>query len=165
MSKINFNMRGNLIPSELIKCELDDFYMFFLHNFPESKTRKMILDSFTSFLDKFQKLFNTNIDAWIDGSFVTKKLDPKDIDVVFFIDYELLENEKSKLIQDFHQLVNNHIEYVDAYLVIKFDENHPNYALYKADYAEWYHLFSKTRPTRSGVRFSKGIIHLTQNTA
>lgn len=163
MSNINFNLRGNLIPPELIQCEWNDFYPYYLNNFPESNTRKIILDNFVQFLTELNKLFPTPLEMWIDGSFVTKKTDPKDIDVVFFIDYGFIKNQQTELIKGFHALVNKYLTFVDAYLVVRFPINHPNYSIFQADYAEWYHLFSKTRPTRAGTRFAKGIIHLTYN--
>lgn len=70
---------------------LDRFREDFVDRFPHSHTREEIYRDFLLFLDEFGKICKQRR-IWIDGSYVTGKENPNDIDVVIFIDYSLLRN-------------------------------------------------------------------------
>ena len=106
-------------------------------------------------------MVGTPLFQWIDGSFVTKKLNPNDIDVVSFFDYvdffnkkELIESRLKKWgVQDFYPKV-------DAYAAIFFPQDHESHAFYRSDYAYWFNLFNRTSKNRAGQVYSKGFIQL-----
>jgi hypothetical protein len=56
----------------------------FLNPFIGNEHRKYLIDRFRVFLMEFHKL-EIDAEIWIDGSFTTEKPEPKDIDVVFFL--------------------------------------------------------------------------------
>jgi len=63
---------------------------------------------------------------WINGSFVTNTKNPKDIDLVTFIDVELrLEFEVE--LKKIEAKGANDVYGVDAYILTVFPESHSNY--------------------------------------
>jgi hypothetical protein len=56
---------------------------YFVRAFPGSQTRKALLDSLLEFIALIRRC-GIRGEAWLDGSFVTDKIDPQDTDVVIF---------------------------------------------------------------------------------
>jgi len=71
----------------------------FLEPFGENQHRKYLIDRFKAFISEFEVL-NLSAEIWIDGSFCTRKPEPKDIDVVFLIDRNEIDSldERGKII-------------------------------------------------------------------
>ena len=84
--EIKFDEFGNLFPAKRNKLDLYLLKQVFVDEFQESQTRNAIFEGFQKFLTNFSNFTNISFDIWIDGSFVTKKLNPNDIDVVLIID-------------------------------------------------------------------------------
>ena len=72
-----------LLPDGIYFCTADELYGSFVGAFPTSSTRTIIWAGFQELMRQPLMLL---IDAtlWVDGSFVTRKLDPNDIDIVCF---------------------------------------------------------------------------------
>lgn len=87
---------------------------------------------------------------WINGSFVTRKARPKDIDVVSFINHEVYAGIEPQ----FREL---RLKYsgVDAYFVRVYPEGHSRRFITQFDQIEWRHLFSTDRRRRK-----KGFIQI-----
>lgn len=81
---ITFDLRGHLFPHSLIKLDLADFQNHFVTNFPDSGTRQKIFESYMDYINDFQREVTPSFKMWINGSYVTKKLNPRDIDFVVF---------------------------------------------------------------------------------
>ena len=96
---------------------------------------------------------------WINGSFVTQKNTPRDIDLVSFIDYRILENYQPDL-NKFVYPLSKEIYSVDAYIVKLFPDNDKNLIFSKSDLLYWFHHFQKTRPNKSGEKLYKGFIKI-----
>lgn len=79
-----FNEIGVIEPG-LHKCTIDEFYRIFVEDFPSSQTRKDIFNSFCTFIAFISENFEI-CEIWADGSFVTKKMNPNDIDILIFFD-------------------------------------------------------------------------------
>lgn len=87
---VEFN-EGGLLPSGVHKCDEDEFRTLLVDRFPTSTSRAIIAAGFT-------RLRADACDCdiagmhWVDGSFVTNKVDPDDVDLVTFVDAELLDS-------------------------------------------------------------------------
>ncbi|GAB4005118.1 hypothetical protein GCM10028808_04190 [Spirosoma migulaei] len=156
-----FDERGNLKPYQVIEMTMVKFEEVFSNGFPGPLTRQELLKSFRTLCKSIHQQVNNEFTIWVDGSFATQKLDPNDIDCVFFIgstDYQI--HEKA-----LRQLVNR--EYcrergLDCYFVRVYPSEHPNYLIETdADRKEWLSLFSRTRVHRNGKRYPKGIVQLS----
>ena len=70
---------------------------------------------------------------WIDGSFVTNKKTPNDIDVVTIISHLDYENNK-KLLEQKYASSGARLNYnVDAYIVVNYPESHKKAFFTKSD--------------------------------
>jgi len=66
------------------------------------KVRREIMDRFEEFIAELQT-FNTQFEIWIDGSFVTEKPQPNDVDIVIFGDLNTISGPEA---QRFENLCN-----------------------------------------------------------
>lgn len=133
-----FNEIGNLPPG-CYEITFDDAKSFFVDAFPDSETR---LNNWNSFYAYIQEIISIGLDEfklWVDGSFVTKKLNPNDIDCVIYIKESLLnslspeaqENLVKYLIpknQIMHEF-NKNLYCTDSYLLLDIEDS-PNSPYY-----------------------------------
>jgi len=101
-------------------------------------------------MKELKNILNDEFTVWINGSFVTKKVDPKDIDIVVFLNYKHLSS-KEIILSSFKEKQ----EYVDLYYVKVFPENHENFELTRFDCLHWFHFFTTNRKNKK-----KGFIQL-----
>lgn len=81
---VNFNQEGLLVPG-IHPYNIIDLRSQFVAGFPYSSSRALIWERFLSFVEIIVNTFGeySPLEAWIDGSFVTDKEEPNDIDIVF----------------------------------------------------------------------------------
>jgi hypothetical protein len=76
-----------------IHCmNIEDFRRSFVDSF-QSARRKLIFDKFLQFFE-YTLCFGVITEIWLNGSFVTEKPDPGDIDIVMFMDSDKVNNLK-----------------------------------------------------------------------
>lgn len=157
---MQFDQRGYLSPYEIIPLQWDDFVEKFVSDFPTSTTRALIFENFLAYLEEVGKLQFGSLSVWVNGSFVTSKLNPNDLDVVLFLDSQTFRRSFSA----FEKLKGKtwHKERkIDAYFVEVFPKDSPDYARFtNSDRLEWRETFSNSRRHRDGRRYPKGFIEL-----
>jgi hypothetical protein len=157
---MEFDELGFLSPYKLIETDLETFESVFVSNFKNSDTRKKVFQNYLSYIHDFKNQISNNFYQWIDGSFVTSKLNPNDIDIVTFLKAENYESNLLKL-ADFQGIKLKIEQKLDCYFVKEYPIEHKNYEIITHyDSVEWFHLFSKSRVQRNGKRYSKGIIQI-----
>jgi hypothetical protein len=151
---LEFDNLGNLSPYTVIKTDWMTFEANFVHRFPQSITRKNLFGEFSDYLISLKNILGNDFFQWVDGSFVTNKLNPNDIDLVTFVDWEIYAANESKIdsLRDFR---NNTDARIDGYFVPVYSENHKKHVLYQADNLQWLYQFSRSRTDRK-----KGFIQL-----
>jgi hypothetical protein len=77
------NERVSLLPDGVYFCDATELYAAFVRTFPTSRTRTRIWAGFQELMRQPVMLLMDGT-LWVDGSFVTGKLDPNDVDVVLF---------------------------------------------------------------------------------
>lgn len=133
-----FDQRGNLQPYEKIRLNFDEFEVFFVDKFPNNDQRKQIFDNYLKFVNDFSAKVSSSFIQWINGSFVTAKEHPNDIDFVTIINHEIFES-KETLIHENFRLERAKKNYgVDAYTVRQYPKEHKKYVLYHSDWVYWY---------------------------
>lgn len=163
-----FNEDG-LLPEGIHTCDEETFYDRFVEKFPESTTRKLIAEGF---LRLRHEVAEHGIDAkqWIDGSYVTIKQNPGDIDIVSFIDYERI-NSLPDDARSFCEKVLNGREHTKthyqthSFLVPTCSKDHPYYTIYNRSRLYWRKWFGTTseRSIPSGLiipGLPKGIVEM-----
>ena len=155
---LTFNHSGLLVPDNKIKATVQELENEFVSNIPTVK-RKEIFDAFIRYNEDFKKVCGLlELHQWINGSFVTKKTNPGDIDLVTFIAYDIIQKLGSRL--DNFKYPNSEIIYgVDAYIVEVYPESHSDRFRYISDKTYWMDRFTKTRRIR-GNRLSKGFLEI-----
>jgi hypothetical protein len=154
-----FNKSGLLVPDGKIISTLETLHKEFVIKIPSDR-RKQIFDLYLKYNEDLIRCCGQKaLKQWIDGSFVTKKEKPEDIDVVTFLDTKLVTTLGNKL-NDFLSPNSEIIYGVDAYIIETHLENNPKQFYYESDYAYWYDFFTKTRRNR-GNRLSKGFLEIT----
>ncbi|MFE4524756.1 DUF6932 family protein [Cytobacillus firmus] len=84
---MEFNEHGNLNGGIIKGMSLDDVEEFFVKNFPNSNTRERNFKGFTEFIEVLKRdgVVQVLSKIWLDGSFLTNKEDPNDIDMVIYL--------------------------------------------------------------------------------
>jgi hypothetical protein len=158
--QISFDQFGNLSPSQKSVFTLPLLKTIFVDEFQESKTRKIIFEGLEAFLTNLSNFIDASFDLWVDGSFVTNKLNPNDIDVVLIIDAFILA-QKGKEIEILFKSNTAKLEYlVDAYTIAKYDELDSKYPLFQIEKAYWANWFGYSRRNIQGKRFPKGFLEI-----
>lgn len=140
---LTFNEYGLLLPAEGISVNTDELYDAFVRPFGESDTRARLFHDWTKYNRMLRQEIGVDFTQWVDGSFVTQKLNPKDIDSVSFIPSYLFRKFESRL--DYYWTDNWEREGIDAYLVEVFREEEPQYDLTKLRTSEWYERYTNTK--------------------
>lgn len=144
MHTLEFDQYGHLMPYELVETDIKIFEQYVLF----SQERLKIYTEFKQLIQQLKLEALTEI--WIDGSFITLKPNPRDMDLVIFIeaaDYERQEILLSTLRQ--------RSKYLDIYFVKSYSQDHPKFFLTNFDKMDWQSFFGRNRQN-----IKKGIIKL-----
>ena len=97
MQDFSFDKDGNLSPYEIIDIDLKKFKERLVDNFSKSNTRMPIYIGYLQYCKDFCKDVASDGYQWVDGSFVTNKENPGDIDLVNFIKEEFIKTNYGRL--------------------------------------------------------------------
>lgn len=151
---MTFDDNGNLYPYEIIETDIQTFETIFINKFDESKTRKKIFENYLRYTYAIKTLISEPFYQWIDGSFVSKKLNPNDIDVLTFVPFEAYQVQK----QHFEMLRRwrfNKNFGVDGYFIQILPTTHEDFKFFDYDRKDWLNTFS------TGKRFeNKGLLQI-----
>ena len=144
---MKFDNNGYTFPYKPHKLTIDEFELIF--GFDEH--RKFLLSKLFQFMVELKQITTDDVLFWIDGSFVTQKIKPNDIDVVIFVNFQYFKSKENQL-----TALKERQEFVDLYYVKVFPEHHPNCHLTNLDKLDWLHFFTTDRKNKK-----KGFIELT----
>lgn len=157
---MKFDHRGNLHPYQKFELSLKEFEDFFIQPFPKNSTRHIIFQNYLRFIADFRKEVTDSFSQWINGSFVTDKLNPNDIDFVSIIDADIFERNEELIEAKFRLKGAKSIYQVDAYTVKKYPEGHKKQLISKHELVYWNNWFSETKKNRMKKKFPKGFIEI-----
>ena len=140
--QIQFDERGNLYPPRPIEITDEDFEQHFVKDIKESETRQRLFSNFNSFVRDFQNQISPNFKVWINGSFISKKVNPRDIDAVFLLDYTVCERQQS--------ILDN----------VWFSKTHKRHFISHLNHLYWADVYGHTRADNTGKNYRKGFIEL-----
>jgi len=156
---ILFDKQGHITPYEIIEIDLKTFKTYFVDNMENLEHRNKLFQDYLNYTKELSKIVSKQFFQWINGSFVTQKHTPKDIDLVSFIDCDVIENYKQEL-KNFVYPLSKEIYNIDAYIVRIYPDNNKNLVFSKSDTLYWFHNFQKTKPNKKGEKFYKGFIKI-----
>lgn len=135
---LRFNEVGNLPPGRY-EMPFNEAKTLFVDAFPDSETRLENWNCFMEYVENLITLGINDMQMWIDGSFVTNKTNPNDIDCVLYIKVNILNSLNvqqqsilSKVLvpqeRETHELIKQSF-HTDPYLLLDITDcpEHPNY--------------------------------------
>lgn len=157
---LQFDNKGHLFPYKIHDLKLDEIRHIFVDAFPESETRKRLFENYLDWVFDFQRDIFPYFTQWIDGSFVTQKLNPKDIDFVTFLDWKVYEiREKYKALDKFWSF-SNEDKGLDAYIMAEFPEKHNRHKEFLSVWSGWSMRYGHTRKDEQQRAYPKGFIQV-----
>lgn len=156
---LKFNFRGLLIPETIISSSVEELENEFAIKLNGGK-RKELFEKYKLYCKNLKAFYGNKIlIQWVDGSYVTQNKNPSDIDLVFFIDYEIAKlNEKE--LKEFVYPKSKDTYGIDGYMIVVY----PNDSKYKnftsGDRAYWMDHFCKTKLNRQMKRIPKGFLEI-----
>lgn len=159
--EFHFDIRGHLQPEGLIEIALEEFRKTFVEHFEDSRSRKSIFDNYLRYTKDLRDTIGVSFSQWIDGSFVSNKENPRDIDFATFIDWQIYAQNVQEIDTKFSKwAVGNFYENLDAYTICEYPIGHEFHPIFLADRVYWNEWFSNSRFNRLKKRFSKGFIQI-----
>jgi hypothetical protein len=156
---LHFDSKGNLKPYQQIHSNIQDLKTYFVDNIA-SNTRLDIYNKYIRYSNDLKNLIGKELMQWVNGSFVTQKTNPKDIDLITFLDHKDIKKLGSKL-DTFKPSECWNIYGVDAYILEVYAPNHDCANFTDCDVAYWLNLFGQTRPNRrTGIKNKKGFLEI-----
>lgn len=158
--EFSFDIRGFLKPSGKTQIDLIALQAGFVQPFDIDSNRKELFEGYLRYNQDLKRLIgNQQYKQWVNGSFISTKLNPKDIDLISLIEYQIIDQHEAKLNQ-FIKQEGQKAYGVDGYIVRVYPKDHPHYIRTQSDLAYWEHWFSNSRKSRNRQRYPKGFIEL-----
>ncbi len=159
LTMLEFNLKGFLVPDKNIRSSIEEFETVFVNSI-QSVKRKELFNNYISYSTALKQLCNgVDFKQWIDGSYVTKKMEPNDIDLVTFLDFSIVESLGDSL-SDYKYPASQNLFGVDAYIVKIYPQGHKYHLLYQSDIAYWINQFNQTQRNRIGKKQPKGFLEI-----
>lgn len=131
-----------------------------VNHFPTSSSRSILYHEWRKYNELLRSVVGENFRQWVNGSFVTQKTNPKDIDLVSFIPYRAYERQE--VISDKFWTDTWEDEGIDAYIVKLYPADHPDYEKRtQVEQEQWIKRYSATKPTQDFVTYPKGFLSIT----
>jgi len=130
----------------IISTSLDKFKDSFVDNFANSNTRANIMNNYDIYLQKLKAIVgkDTQFSQLIGGSFVDKKINPNDLDMVTYLPYEVYDKNKNAL-QDLREYAKNNLN-LDAFHKPFYPEGHRKHeTTFKKEFNYWLDIFGTDR--------------------
>ena len=155
---IELNHRGLLVPDSNIRSTVEELATVFVRNTPTVQ-RKDLFNKYIGYMEAMYRILgDIPFFQWIDGSFTTTVPRPNDIDIVTFVNFDIVDKLNEELAPFKYPMSLSYG--MDAYIVRVFPHEHRSFALYLGDWHYWFDRFSKTERNRRGNSYPKGFIEL-----
>ena len=136
---MEFDDNGFLLPYQGNVASLEEVAQQFTWN----KRRLNIWEKYTSYMIEFRKIIQKEFYQYLDGSFISKKKLPNDLDFVSFIQQSDFENN----IETLENMRTAFKPEMDAYIVPIYPSNHKNFThITENAKAYWEYNFNKKNP-------------------
>lgn len=139
---VNFDSNGNLSPYDKLEFNLIKLKETFVNDFPSSSTRQQLFEGLNRYRDELFNEINLKIIQWLGGSFITKKLDPLDIDLANLIPFnDKMDLNIERLIPFMTVGGSVDIYGIDGYLIpiyMSGDERFENTQLRLKYFSDWF---------------------------
>lgn len=157
---LSINSKGNLIPANAIECDLETLRKVFVEEIGGSN-RAALFENLLIFCRQFCRTLGlSSLKIWVNGSFATSKPEPRDLDLLVFVNHELFELHQAEIKKEFNRRAWKNSFRLDVYLLEDFPANHPKHFFSISDRAYWLQQFTQTRSSRLKNIEQKGFLEL-----
>ncbi len=128
-----------LLTPGLHKMTMEQLKTLVVDRFPLSGKRGELWNNFSVLLGKIRNL-GLRGDVWVDGSFLTEKIDPGDVDFVIDFPNTVLNSLTSEQLELVIKLKNREFrkpECLHSFVMFSTDASDPEYAASMAIHAQW----------------------------
>ncbi len=150
---LTFDENGHLTPHRIIQTTWEEFVITFTEHLENQAHRKMLLRKHEAFLEEIRQAFKVPFYQWVNGSFITQKEYPGDIDMVTFLPYDLIV-KKAIFVQRLRRISKPDFG-MDGFFAPTARWNHRFHDSCENEAKRWLDLFGSSR---EGI--PKGIIQL-----
>jgi hypothetical protein len=141
-------LQGDRLPPGGHAATVDEIELALVDAFPASKTRRPLFEQWRNVVAAIERILPIQ-EHWMDGSYVTAKLDPNDIDIVTYLDHQdfdgLDDVAKTLLAGLVSNKVSQALHGCDSYWVVAYPEGHPLRAAYEQSRSYWEHWLGTDR--------------------
>ena len=151
---------NGLLPTGLIRVTDEQVHEHFVAPFTASKTRQRLYDQWLLHREAIETIVPVQR-QWLDGSYVTDKVDPGDVDIVTFVDGEALNGLTPAQQAVLSDLVAGHSTRdrwgVDSFLVPTYAEGHPDRKAARRAEGQWRVMWTNVK----GTNLTKGFLEVS----
>lgn len=150
---------NGLLPTGLVKVTAEQVHEHFVVPFTTSTTRQRLYDQWLLHRQAIEAIVPIER-QWLNGSYVTGKVDPGDVDAVTFIDGEAvdaLDPPRQAILADLtagHSTRNRWG--VDSFMVATYAEGHPDRAAARKVEGSWRRMWTNVK----GSTLTKGFLEV-----
>jgi len=155
---LQFDEHGHLAPCEITELTLPEFEAVFVDGLRDQTHRRALFEDYLLFVDAVKKSFGVPFHQWIAGSFVTMKEFSGDIDTVTFLPHDLMMRKMERV--QYFKVFGQETYRVDASFSPVCKWNHRFFETARIWEADYFNLYSLSRPDENLIKHPKGIVKL-----
>jgi hypothetical protein len=145
---LDFPPGSDTLPAGRHAATVDEVEAALVNAFPTSTRRRPLFESWKAVREAIRRVVAVETE-WLDGSYVTRKLDPDDIDMVTHIDGGALDAldpaDKALLRGLVSDKASQHLHGCDSYWCAVYPPTHPQHAVYRQAFDYWDKWFGQDR--------------------
>ncbi|NVK66087.1 MAG: hypothetical protein HWE22_15965 [Flavobacteriales bacterium] len=145
MKELEFDENGFLIPYDIIEVSFSCFQNEFIQKVNSNKRLELFQD-FSHFLEFTSRFISQDFKLWIGGSFVTKKENPSDVDVLLFLNQVEFDNHQSNGNLEFLHRASKSMFNVDLYILPVLSSQDEEYISIQNSIENWKKRFIQYSP-------------------
>jgi hypothetical protein len=157
--KLVYDEKGNPTPYGFIDMNMDEMKINFVVDFNKSTTRQNIFNGYMQYCTDLYGVIKEEFYQWINGSFTTTKINPRDIDLVNLISLNRIQVLGQALCCFDTNCSNGQVKIdynVDGYIIPIPDAQYPEYYEYfNRNISYWQNQWGRDRDGNP-----KGIIRI-----
>ncbi len=158
---LEFDKNGYLKPKGKMNLTLEVFTHNFVEAFQDRETtRTLLFENFQNFQAELGSLLRYPYSIWLDGSFVSQKINPTDLDAVYLLDYRDCEAHRSVFDQKYFSSAQKQVKRLDFYYSLEYPLNHKRHFLSHLNHLYWEDIYGYSRPDENGYRTPKGFVEI-----
>jgi uncharacterized protein DUF6932 len=145
---LDFPTGSDTLPAGRHVASVAEIEAALVDGFPRSRGRRPLFESWLGVREGIRRIVAVETE-WIDGSYVTKKEEPADLDLVTHIEGDALDALDSAGRAMLAGLVANKLSQLlhgcDSYICPVYPAGHPQHALYQQAFQYWDKWFGQDR--------------------